>query len=330
MDNIVKILRVVSSLSLFTFIMTTYFGIVGYQKPWTTIKWINLISLILLFISGPIYYLISFINDLKTKTEEEETDKKEKKVKKSKTRIVLDYILPIFVLIVIYIWSKFVAITVPLYGEYIIFNPLSLLGFGLEYVGEPFKNNEFKNVKNNNVMKGGSNTWYIKIISTFIDVLSTAIYMFGLEWVTGMQMLTTLLGRTFSKIIFGYVPTNETLKQKYPDSYLMEFVQYRVAGDSMMSKIAGLFRKYMLIGLDMPVLDMIFDSVDYNNVLPTHPINLFNQNKKLYEQKRQKGETSLIENWKWDTLPYMYHWMKFSSIGYVISIILIIIRIFIK
>ncbi len=338
MDKVNKILGSIVIISFVTFVTSTYLGIVGFKSPWVIMKWINLISLVIFVISGPIYYIINFVNDLKTGAETETSTKEvkgkevstEKEVKKSKTRIILDYILPVIVIISIYLWSHFVVTTVQISGSHIAYNPLSVLGLGPMYTGTPISSDKTNCTNRQNIemktMKGGGDAWYIRIINTFITILSTSMYMFGGEALTGLGMIHSVFVRTLFKMLLGYVPTNNELKKKNSDSYLMEFVQYRAASDGIFSKLAALYRKFWLMGLDMPAVDVIFNDVSYNNVAPTRALNTFCENKKEYE----KGGASFIGNWKWETLPYVYQWLKFSSVGYILAIILIVIRIFVK
>ena len=80
----------------------------------------------------------------------------------------------------------------------------------------------------------------------------------------------------------------------------------------------------------MDSVDKIFNTINYNNVFPTVPTQEFIKKRDNFENRLDTGKTSMWENCKWETLPYLLEWFKYSSIAYVISIILIIIRIFIK
>ncbi len=328
MDKVIQGLKIVTIISSLTFIMTTYFGIVGFSMPWTVIRWLNLISFILMIIIGPIYYIVSFMHDLTTETEVVEEKDKEKTVKKSKGRIVLDYIIPIIVTITIFFWAKFITPTVPLYGDHILYNPFSVIGFGNEYHGisrmsiKYLSNN--KNVEMKQIGGNVAHTWYTKIFSIIMTMLSGIIYLFGAEWFGSFRTIETIITRTITKIFFGYIPKNSKLEQICKDSYILRFLQCRVTSDGILSKMAGLVRRYTLIGLDMPALDEIFENEKYNNI--PFSSSSYKVDKNAYNKKLNAGQTSVIERWKWETMPFIYHWLKFSSIGYILAVIILTLK----
>ena len=328
MESVIKIVKIIFDISLLLYIFSTYFGIVGFTEPNLIIQWCNLISLTTLIVSSIIYYILSFINDLRTKD-------KDIKENKSKERIAVDYILPFIMVICVYLWSHYVVGRVPIYGEHITYNPLSLLGFGPKFVGKKMErlNQNETRLKNNSPCDYNPTNyskeyvWYTRIITTIISVISSILYLFGAEWLinsdmmtilvgnTGTRLMGTLLLRTLFKMILGYVPCNNQLKEKYPDNYLMKFVQYRVASDTILSKIASVYRKWLLVGLDLPTVDVIFDTPSYNEI--SKKFNRFTPG-------------SFIYNYVKDYLPFVWNWIKYAFIGYTLAIILIVIRIFIK
>lgn len=71
------------------------------------------------------------------------------------------------------------------------------------------------------------------------------------------------------------------------------------------------------MGLDMDALDSIFESKDYNNVYFNKSAKEMCQERENYFKNKEKDKTTLLEQWKWETYPYAYHWIKLSIIVYV-------------
>ncbi len=356
MENLIYILKIISQISYLVFTLFLYFGIVGFSNPWKSIGYICLISFILFIITLIPYYILSFIYELKEDKEpidtnlynkfkkiflsnnyEESKDNKESnhQNKKSKGKIILEYFLPIFIIISVFLWTKFIAIHAPVYGEYIIYNPFYLLG-----LGQIFHGNEIQSMKpskcNQNIemksLTGGFNTvthtWYTQIYAYILTIISALTYIFGNTWSNGFQMISTIFTKTLFKILLGYEPVNNKLLEN--KSKFLEYMQYRVASLNTLSKIAAAIRRYTLIGLDMPAVDIIFPTVNYNNILSRDTISEYCTKKKIFEKSIKNGTASYITEWKWEILPFIRHWVWLSFIGYILGIVLLLIGIFIK
>ena len=92
------------------FILTYYLGLTGFSKPSTLLSIISSISFILLIIN----LIIKFS---------------------------FNYILPFILILILFIWSKSL-LHLPMYGEFVIYNPFSSLGIGQKFYGqkiEPLK-----------------------------------------------------------------------------------------------------------------------------------------------------------------------------------------------
>lgn len=311
MKNTTKILKNISAISFAIFIITTYFGIVGFKNPWKSVTWINIISFAIFLVTLIPYYILSFVNEYSEKVEKEE---------KSKMSIIFEYLTPLLVIIAVFLWTKFISKLAPIYGEHIIYNPFYLLGFGNKFHGNSI------NIKNNNSNSNVSSHILItKLYSYILTMISGIIYMFSYnyhELTNGVKMIWSMITKTIVKIFLGYVPANDKLKNQ--DNWFVQFMQYRIASTSLLSKAAALVRRVTLIGLDMPELDKIFNTIEYNNVIPTRNVKEFNERKENFIKLLNAGNVSYIDKWIWETLPYIYHWIFLSLIGYILGMIVII------
>ncbi len=274
-----------------------YLGIANFEQPWKIITWPYLILFIIFIIILPIYYIYKFSIDIKDE-------------KKDKSYTIFEYIFPLLVLIVIYFYQQEI-VNVPLYGESKIYNPFSLLGLNNQFVGT----------------QQHPHTWYTDVYSKIITTISTGIFIFGMslftkgmfniDKTTGKAITIALAVRTLAKAVFGYVPKNKNLEQ----NWFNEYMQYRVAGDNFISRMAALFRRYAVMGIDADELDKLFITPEYNNVLPKRSLDKYLEAKADYEKKKKEGKLSfeLIKDWTWQTVPYVYNWFWLSIIGYIVG-----------
>jgi len=336
LETLTLIFKNISYISFALFVLIYYLGIVGFQNIGPFRRWSAVIFLTLFVITFIPYYIMNFIYEIKygkdigetfdkkivnsltqIKKDDKEYDKdKDKNKNKSMVKTFVEHIIPPIILIILYFWVKW-NISAPIYGEYEIYN--IFLG---RITGKKIISNSTKNKNKNNMVGGNIGDIFNKVYAWFITILSSAIYIFGLDLIKGSQMISTIFSKTLAKMILGYVPKNNSIE----DGWFSNFVQKRIASEGIGSKIASFIRKFGLIGLDMDTLDSIFRTEPYNNL---NNDNMYYQNKKEFEQRLEKGQTSMLERWKWETWPFVNHWLWLSSIGYILGTILMIIMVFV-
>lgn len=308
-------LKLISNISLLLFCSIMYLGIQGYNYPNMVMRWGGLITFIIFILTVVPNYITNFVSDWKSSSETDIDIETDKKGEKSKLKIVLEYLMPIVALIILYAWAK-IGTNVPLYGENKTYNIFSIVGFGQEYLGETVQNG------------GGISSYILKLYTYILTTISTMTYMYGLSWITkgdgliaSIISISTLIYTTIGKAILGYVPKNGKLIEK--NSWFFEFMQHRVKEDMWVSKLAALLRRFTLLGLDTDVLDGIIESPEYCNIFPRKSLEEYEKNRNDY--LKNIATTSWITKWKWETLPYLYHWTILSMIGYILGGIFIII-----
>lgn len=275
------------------FIITYYLGLVGFKNPSIPISFISSISLIF-----SIIYLLKNVSILTT-----------------------------ILIIILYLWSINLE-HVPVYGSYVVYNPFSIFGIGQKFYGEKIKpiktcsgdiqeDIEIQDVEKHNLLS--------KLFSLIITVISTTIYTLGVNWIgssTILKVFTNIRGlliRTGMKGILGYVPKNKKLEK----NWFNEYMQYRVDGDDIFSRVGAMIRRITLMGIDMNALDSIFEGIDYNNVPIRKDVNKFCEERSKYFVDKN---VSIFEKWKWETLPYLYHWVLLSAIIYLMNIVIVIMK----
>lgn len=282
------------SKSFLFFVITYYLGLVGFSKPWKSISIISSISFIIFLIN----LLIKF------------------SIKK--------YIIPTILIITVYLWSYIIE-RVPLYGSYVIYNPFSVFGLGDKFYGnkiDPIETCEGQ-VKEDISTDIMPHNILSKSFSIIIEMISAVIYVFGINWVGSKTVINAftnikmMLIRTGMKGMLGYVSKNKNLDK----TFFNEYMQYRVYDESIISKISAIIRRYTLIGIDVHALDDIFSGIDYNNILIKMDANKFCEKRKEYFIRKKNNNVSIVEMWKWETLPYLYHWFSLSIISYIFYIL---------
>lgn len=311
----------VSNISLIFFCLLMYLGIQGYSNPNRILVGCCLLFFIIFVLTVVPNYIINFISDLK-KSDDENIEEKDRK---SKLKIVMEYLIPIITLITLYAWAKY-RDQAPLYGEGKTYNIFSIIGLGSPYLGDyaPINKND---IESNQVGGGFLSTigsFILKLYIYILTTISTMTYIYGLSWITKTDGLvgsiisvSSLIYTTLGKSILGYVPKNDKLLDK--DSKFLEFMQYRVYEDNWISKLGALFRRFTLLGLDTDALDNIIDKLEYNNILPQKSPKEYEINRSKFMEKKNNNNVSFIEQWKWETLPYLYHWIILSLIGYILG-----------
>lgn len=265
--------------SLVIFSLSTYFGIVGFESPWTIISIISSLSffaIIILAIVDPFYNLIVDIIDYNKKEDN----------KKTIWEIIYNFIKPILLYSLLFIWAKFFNSQIPFYGEHKIYNPLSFL-FGKKFYGDQLGHN-----------------FFTKIYSWFLTLISATLYISGITFSNNFFVLTY---KTLMKMLLGYVTPNDKIAQ----NWWTKFMQYRIYEHSFFSKYVGApLRKYSLLGIDLPALDRAYLS------------NSFSQEGKL--QFLSGFFNKLIENEKNTT--YVLNWLYFALFGFIIYPIIYLIN----
>lgn len=344
-----KYLKIFTYVPLILFYLIMYLGIQGYKNPNSILIDICLFSFILFILSLIIIYIpsyiLEFIRELKKHSDDENIKEKDKK---SKSKIIIEYSYPIIVLLILYFWGTSVNYEAPLYGKGKIYNIFYRFGYGSENL----------NINNNQTGGGNNSIILIfyRFVLTLISII-TYIYglLWPFKYIsndlwpdkTGLSIpalsADTIFLTTIVKCILGYVPRYEDLHGDYisyknykpygnrynKNSKLFKFLQYRVYENTWISKLAALIRRFTSLGLDMDALDekitlysyckcnVEYCNEKYNNIFGLDKKN-YNENAMDYIEKKFDEKVSFMERWKWETSPYLFHWIAISSIGSII------------
>ena len=334
----------VSNISLSLFCIIMYLGIQGYDNPYKICVGFCLLFFIIFVLTVIPSYIINFISDWK-KCNDENIEEKDRKSKGKivmeylipiftlKGKIVMEYLIPIFTLIILYAWAK-CRDQAPLYGESKTYNIFSIVGLGPIYLGEAIKKGTWIEMNGLNQNGGGFlstiGSFILKMYTYILTTISIMTYIYGLSWITktgglivSIISISSLIYTTLGKSILGYVPKNKELLGK--NNLFFKFMQYRVYEDNWISKLGALIRRFTLLGLDTDALDKLIDTPEYNNILPRKSLEEYEKNRLIFMSDKKDNNVSFIEQWTWETLPYLYHWVILSFIGYILGGIFLII-----
>jgi hypothetical protein len=312
-----------------------YLFIQGYDNPHKIFVRFCLLFFIIFVLTVIPSYIINFISDWKKNNDENI----EEKDRKSKGKIVMEYLIPIFTLIILYFWAK-CRDQAPLYGENKTYNIFSIVGLGPIYLGEAIKKGTWIEMNELNLHGGGFlstiGSFILKMYTYILTTISIMTYIYGLSWITktddinstyglivSIISVSSLIYTTLGKSILGYVPKNKELLGK--NNWFFKLMQYRVYEDNWISKLGALIRRFTLLGLDTDALDKLIDTPEYNNILPRKSLEEYEKNRSVFMRDKKDNNVSFIEQWTWETLPYLYHWVILSFIGYILGGIFLII-----
>ncbi len=331
-NNLEKVgisMKWITNISLLLFCLIMYLGIQGYDNPNKILVGCCLLFFIIFILTVVPSYIVNFVSDWQKSSDENI----EEKDRKSKPKIVMEYLIPIITLISLYAWARY-RDQAPLYGEGNTYNIFSIIGLGPIYLGNVI--NEGTSIEMNKFKQNGEGflstigSFVLKLYRYILTTISTMTYIYGLSWITKTDGLvgsiisvSSLIYTTLGKSILGYVPKNNKLLDK--DSKFLEFMQYRVYEDNRISKLGALFRRFTLLGLDTDALDKLFVTCEYNNILPQKSQEEYEKNRLDFMKNKNNNNVSFIEQWKWETLPYLYHWFILSLIGYILGVFFLII-----
>lgn len=251
---------------------------------------------------------------------------------------IMEYVMPIIIIIVMYFWTTIIAKNAPIYGEHIVYN-LFYPWIGQQFYGNKIKGSakcSFYENKNMNINKNigmnirkntkggfnlGEHTIWSKIYAYIITIISIITYVFNGNLVDGKTMLSIFGSKTFLKALLGYVPAQDANKIG-GKTWFNEFMQYRVNPDGgFLEKVGALIRRFKLFGLDTPSLDEIFHTFRYNRI---------NDDKTLMDNYCEKMKTlsqeSYITRWIYETWIYWSNWLRLSSISIIFAIVLVLIQ----
>lgn len=311
----------VSNISLILFCLIMYLGIQGYDNPYKILVGFSLLFFIIFVLTVIPSYIVNFISDLK-----KSNDKNiEEKDRKSIYKILSEYFIPILTLFFLYLWT-ISRNQAPLYGKSKTYNIFSIVGLGPLYLGEAIKKGNWIEMNNLNQTGGGFLSTIcsliLKLYKYILTTISIMTYIYGLSWITktdgligSIISISSLIYTTLGKSILGYVPKNKKLSGK--DSWFLKFMQYRVYEDNWINKLGAFIRRFTLLGLDTYALDKLIVEPEYNNILPRKSLEEYDKNRLVFMNNKKNNNVSFIEQWKWETLPYLYHWVILSLIGYI-------------